>query len=133
MRHLTGVDSPIGLIVSSEGGALSPDRRSDIKPPRNRGPVGLAFLKDSQFAFGNLELRETALQADCEFGKYPHDWHFQSLESEKMKSDFRTEDALLIGWTRFAGHEDSTSCKSPFSANLDAMQCRRRSQPELRS
>ena len=65
----------------------------------------VAFLKDVQFAFRNLKLCEAALQADHQFWEYPHDGHVQSFKSGKMESYFSIEDALLIGLTRFTGHQ----------------------------
>ena len=61
--------------------------------------------KDPQFAFGNRELREAALQADLELWEHPHNGLVQTFESGKMNSDFPIKEALVVGLTRFAGHK----------------------------
>lgn len=63
-----------------------------------------ASRKDSQFAFGNVELREPALLADLKLWEYPHDGLVQTLESGKMDVHFTVKRALLVGCTSLTRH-----------------------------
>src|SRR5207248_5620272 len=65
---------------------------------------GNVLSKDPQFAFGNLESREAALQADFNLRERPDNGHVQTLEAREMHSNFATECACVGGLTRFTRH-----------------------------
>ena len=65
---------------------------------------GSTLLKDLQLPFRNDELRGTAMQADHELRKNPHDGFVQTLESPEVDGNFAVEHALLIGIACFTGH-----------------------------
>lgn len=50
-----------------------------------------------QLLFGQLELRDAALQADLQPREYPNDRHVYTLEAWEVNCDFAVEHVFVIG------------------------------------